>query len=352
MSLVVAAGLVTGSEMIAEDEGESLSRRSFAEWREMVQFSCGRLHVSGKNERDFHGEMLLAELGDVRGSLVEADPHTVAPMRWTRRGEEDQFVYLCGVLSGQAEVVQDDRAGVAQAGNMVVFDNARPFTLSMATRFRMMVLKIPHRVIGVAPPATAQLTARCWSGARGVAALISPLLLGLAGHMHEFDAATARQVGCSITSLITTLFGEHLRRNPDNPQAGRQAMLLRVQAYVRENLGDPQLTPRMLAKHHHVSVRHLQKLFQEQGLSPASFIRDQRLARCAADLRDPRLAQVPVALVGERWGLSAASHFSRLFREHFGVSPQEYRRMERLPAHLAPKLVDGGQEFTSGALIA
>lgn len=318
----------------------------------MVQFSCGRLQVTGKNEGDFHGEMVLAQLGHVRSSLIAADPHTVARTRWSRRSEEEEFVYLCGVLAGQAEVVQDDRSGVARAGNMVAFDNARPFTLSMATRFRMMVLKIPHRVIGVAPPATAQLTARCWSGAQGVAALLSPLLLGLAGHMHEFDAATAQQVGCSITSLITTLFGEHLRRNPDDPQAGRQALLLRVQAYVRDNLGDSQLTPRALAKHHHISVRHLQKLFQEQGLSPASFIRDQRLARCAADLRDPRLAQVPVALIGERWGLSAASHFSRLFRERFGVSPQEYRKLERLPAHLTPAAVDGAETTTPDALIA
>ncbi len=297
----------------------------------MVRLNCGRLRVTRRNEDKFHGDMTLARLGSVNTSLITADAHTVARPSGLTCPDESEFVYVCQVLAGSATVTQDDRASAAGTGEMVMFDNTRPFTLSMAARFRMMVLKIPHRALGVAPMATARLTARRLSDTRGVAALLSPLLISLAAHMGELDPASAQQVGCSIAGLITTLFSEHLRRDADDPAAVRQAQLLRVQASARERLRDPQLCPRVLAEKHHISVRHLQKIFQEQGLSPASFIRDERLNRCAADLHDPRLRDVPVALIGERWGLTSASHFSRLFRERFGVTPQEYRRLGRTP---------------------
>lgn len=322
--------------MVVDKALDAPHRRSFTEWCEMVRFSCGQLHVTGTDEHNFHGDMTLARLGHVYTSLISADPHAVRRTRCSERDEEEGFVYLCRLLDGRAELAQDDRVGVARTNEMVAFDNTRPFTLSMTDRFRMLVLKIPHRVIGMAPPATKQLTARRWSSTRGVAALVSPLLIGLAGHMTELDAATAQQVGCSITSLVATLFSEHLRQGPADPAAARQALLLRVQAYARENLNDPRLTPRSIAKHHHISLRQLQKLFQEQGLSPASWIRDERLNRCAADLRDPRLSHAPVALIGERWAFCGPSHFSQLFRERFTVSPQEYRRLDRVPASLAP----------------
>lgn len=323
--------------------------RSFAEWREIVRFRCGRLHVTRLEKNEFRGEMKIGRLGNVQASLITADPHTVIRPHRRAESSDEEFVYFCGVLAGQAEVTQDNRVGLARAGDIVAFDSARPFRLSMATRFRMMVLKIPHNLIGVTPPVTVRLTARVWTGARGVAALVSPLLFGLAAHMHEFDAATAQQLGCSLTSLVATLFSEELRRNPADPAAGRHALLLRVQAYIREHLANAELTPRLLAKRHHISVRYLQKLFREQGMSPASYIRDERLKRCAADLRDPRLAHLPVSSIGERWGLSTASHFSHLFRERFGVSPQEYRRLEHVPPILS---VDGDANPATRALIA
>ena len=143
---------------------------------------------------------------------------------------------------------------------------------------------------------------------------------------------TARELVRGIADLVDHAYAYHLEGNGSHvpvrdSEPARQAMLARIKAFARGRLDDPDLKPEMLAQQHHISLRYLQKLFQEHDESPASWIRDERLSLAAFELSDPRFQHLPIAVVGERAGLYGASHFSRLFRARYGVSPREYRRM-------------------------
>ncbi|MGH3774727.1 MAG: helix-turn-helix domain-containing protein [Pseudonocardiaceae bacterium] len=47
--------------------------------------------------------------------------------------------------------------------------------------------------------------------------------------------------------------------------------------------------------------------------------------RCRRDLLDPALADRPVSAIATRWGYPNAAHFSRAFRDAYGLPPREYR---------------------------
>jgi AraC-like DNA-binding protein len=49
------------------------------------------------------------------------------------------------------------------------------------------------------------------------------------------------------------------------------------------------------------------------------------LERCLDDLRDPALADVPIARIAARWGMANHAQFSRAFRAAYGVTPREAR---------------------------
>ena len=102
-------------------------------------------------------------------------------------------------------------------------------------------------------------------------------------------------------------------------------MLLRIQAFIEYHLGDPGLSPGMIAAAHHISLRTLHKLYQAQGETIAASIRHRRLAHCRQDLLDPDLRNRPVSAVGARWGFPDATAFSRAFRAAYGLPPGEYR---------------------------
>lgn len=57
----------------------------------------------------------------------------------------------------------------------------------------------------------------------------------------------------------------------------------------------------------------------------SEWIRHRRLARCAADLRDGSQDHLPITEIAFRWGFSDAAHFSRAFKQQFGVAPRDYR---------------------------
>jgi AraC-like DNA-binding protein len=118
----------------------------------------------------------------------------------------------------------------------------------------------------------------------------------------------------------------------NEPPAVTRAHVLRrrIDAFIDQNLADPGLTPRAVAEHHHISLRHLYTLFQEpapgfDGEGVAASIRRRRLERCRADLARPQLRRHPVHVIAARWGFPNAPAFSRAFRAAYGTTPQAYR---------------------------
>jgi AraC-like DNA-binding protein len=116
------------------------------------------------------------------------------------------------------------------------------------------------------------------------------------------------------------------------PATHRQALRTRIHAFIESHLADPELTPAAVAAAHYISLRYLHKLFAPEPHGVAGWIRHRRLERCRDDLLDPAQADRPVAGVAARWGFSSAAHFSRVFREAYGLPPAEFRRTRRLPA--------------------
>lgn len=74
------------------------------------------------------------------------------------------------------------------------------------------------------------------------------------------------------------------------------------------------------------SKRHLHNAFAGDEDTLAGYILHQRLACCIRDLVDPANAARPITDIALASGFSNLSHFSRVFREHTGGSPSEFRR--------------------------
>lgn len=310
----------------------SAPNQRFDQWRDLVRLSCGPLQVLPGDDDFAAGTIMKGALGGMNVSVVDADPHTVVRTERLIRGADAEYMYLCGVLEGSARIEQGDRRATGRTGELISFDSTRPYTLTMPEKFRMIALMFPHRMVGLSPNGTRTLTAKAWSGRSGVEALLFQLLDGLSCHLSELSPSTAGSLGTSVASLVSTLFAERLRLSPSEPCAARHSLMLRVQAFARQHLADQRLDPQLLAQRHGVSLRYLQNLFQEQGTSPARWIRDERLARCHEDLRAPHSAHLTVAAIGERWGLPGPSHFTRLFRDRYGVTPSDFRKSEQLAA--------------------
>jgi transcriptional regulator GlxA family with amidase domain len=71
-----------------------------------------------------------------------------------------------------------------------------------------------------------------------------------------------------------------------------------------------------------VSVRSLQQAFRRHtGQAPTEYLRDLRLTRAHLDLVTADPAQVTVADVAQRWGLTHLGRFAAAYRARYGVNP-------------------------------
>jgi AraC-like DNA-binding protein len=178
-----------------------------------------------------------------------------------------------------------------------------------------------------------RLSAVCTPGAQGIGALSSQFLLQLAWRMHELSPSDNARLSTLTLDVLTAALAHELdAQGAVPPHARRRALLAQIHAFIQQNLGDPELSPTSIAAAHHISLRHLHKLFHEHGHTVAGWIRERRLQQCRRDLADPRLDARPINAIAARWGFTNPAHFSQVFRKTYGLSPRQFRQ-QHAPVH-------------------
>jgi AraC-like DNA-binding protein len=293
-------------------------------WKQYVLQTCGALQVI-PGPGFTNGSITTSSLGEMRLAVVRADPHSVV-RHPSYASSERGHIYVATLLRGRCLVRQDGTEVLAGPGDVTTFDSSRPYSLHMDEPFEMISVRTRHHVVGLNEDNTRLVAGSLWHGSDGLGALAHRSLESVGRLLTDLNDAVGEPLEAALNGVVSALFADRLSTVAANPVAARQLLLLRIRRYAERRLHDPGLTPRQLAARYHISLRYLQMVFAEQNTSPARWIREERLARLHADLTDPRLNHLPVATLGERWGLTDASQVSRLFRLRYGLSPTELRR--------------------------
>lgn len=140
------------------------------------------------------------------------------------------------------------------------------------------------------------------------------------------DAPLAHLAATHLADLLTLALGA---RGDDadlaHQRGERAARLVALRAHVARSYRDPQLSVAHLARHHHMSVRQVQRLFEEDGTTFTHHVQAHRLDHVRRVLADPARAHLLIATVAYEAGFSDLTAFNRLFKQHFGVTPGELR---------------------------
>lgn len=117
--------------------------------------------------------------------------------------------------------------------------------------------------------------------------------------------------------------------------------LLLIIELMEANIGEP-LSLADISEVTSISRRHVERLFRQHlGRSPARYYLDVRLERARRLLRHSNLPIVEVAIAA---GFVSASHFSKRYRERYGVTPQADRREYEPERSFASFMSQDGQE--------
>src|SRR5262249_52558714 len=140
---------------------------------------------------------------------------------------------------------------------------------------------VPRRSLQLGPVDAARLAGVRIRGDRGPGALVSSLARDMVRSLDGFRADEADRSAAAVIELIAVALSAQLGHS--RPVAD-EALRTRIVGFIKARLSDRDLTPAKVAAAHHMSVRRLHKLFEDQPLTVAALIRRQRLERCHADL--------------------------------------------------------------------
>jgi AraC-like DNA-binding protein len=170
---------------------------------------------------------------------------------------------------------------------------------------------------------------RPMSGREGPGALLAHLLLQIAVGSDAYRPADGPLLGAVAADLPAAMFARSLEAGGDLvPETRTRTLLLTIKAFICQHLADADLTPARIAAVHHISRSYLHRLFHAEEITPAAYIRRQRLEAARRDLGDPTQATTPIHVIAARCGYPCPADFTRAFRTAYGIPLRDYRRAQ------------------------
>ncbi|GKV70947.1 helix-turn-helix domain-containing protein [Pseudarthrobacter sp. NCCP-2145] len=298
---------------------------SFDHWKHLVAESFVPLAAQTADVDGFRGRMRSRVLDRMSIVEVTATSHEVHRTPALIARAHERYFKLNLQLEGTGLLVQDNREAVLRPGDLAIYDTSRPYTLTFEEQARMMVVMFPCDALALPADYVGQLAAVRMAGSAGLSGIVGQFIRQLSENLDVLSGPSGSRLAANALDLVSTMLHAEMDMAPDRmkPQA---LLAVSIREYIDANLSDPLLSPATIAAAHFISTRHLHNVFHESGTTVASWIRSQRLEGARRDLRDPLHAGKSVGAVAAHWGFLDAAHFSRTFRDAFGVPPSDWRR--------------------------
>jgi AraC-like DNA-binding protein len=229
------------------------------------------------------------------------------------------------MVSGTARVEQRNRSCTLHAGEWCLFDPLQPFrasTFEVQNEYLALTIERPS------DPERLELlecgALRSWDGKAGMSRILLTSLVEGFNQMNRLGSPSRSILERALTEMTWDAAREQLEAPPLGVH--RDVQCARIKSYVERHVADPELSVEKIAHALGISVRSVHRAFESEPASSVSnYIWTRRLNHCAACLRDPGQVDRPITDICFSFGFNSTSHFSRLFKEQFGVPPSEYR---------------------------
>ncbi|MGX1778408.1 AraC-like ligand-binding domain-containing protein [Nocardia brasiliensis] len=302
--------------------------------REVIWDSLVRVEIQHQPEATrVAAQGQITDVGQLKVCSVRSNATKVRRTHSLARDEMEPSLFVGLQLSGSSMVVQGDREATLRPGDLYLFDTTMPYTLLNDHGIDQHYFRVPRRELALPTAVVERVTALRMTAANPVVDLASAYLQRLATNATAASVTDADAMARPSIELIRAVIATQLgdRRLASGPL--ESTLELRILEYVRAHLSDHDLTAARIAHKHNISVRQLYTILARAGICLGEWIRVHRLEECRRELAQPQARRTTIAAVAHRWGFADATHFSRVFRDAYGMSPREWRNFQLGKSH-------------------
>ncbi len=320
----LSPGLTSSRNVVVLDTDEVRDNERVDYWREMVLRLFADVQIAAPADPDFHGWMQSSLTDAMRLTRVQASAQSVQRLHRDARESYEDCYFAVLMLSGTQRMQQDQRQVELHAGDLAIYDGARPHRLDFGGEWSELVMSIPRSALNRQVPGMQGLTACKLLPASPAGAVLRSFLQAIAIQFPKLREHELAALSQHALNMIGSTLAFDLKQD-EATGSERDTALLRAKMLIDANLGDPCLDAARIASRLGMSPRYLNRLFNAEQTSLMRYVWNRRLDRCRDDLKKPCASAQRVADIAFRWGFSDLSHFSRAFKARFGLSPRDCR---------------------------
>lgn len=276
-----------------------------------TRVSAPRPDFNGTLKRWEVSNLLMTRLASSASSVERAPPYS-----------SESNLVLHFQMRGRTRHRQANLEAGLSPGDYVLSSCESPYTIHSGGH-ELLVAEFPRQPLLDRIKKVDDLTGRRGLGSTPAAHLLRHYLLSL-WTMSDLSFENADwESGASeaFFDLLALALNGHTLADGLNSTDVRRDRLLRL---VEARLGDEDLSSAAMAAELGISIRTLQMMFAKMGTTPSAYVLERRLRRCADSLlSDPGRMVTDIAF---DHGFNDSGHFSRCFRQYFGMPPSAWRK--------------------------
>ena len=267
----------------------------------------------------FDGSLEIKRFG---GSLITRIKSTPIEYCDYKPDENDNILVTLSFCE-RAILNQNGQTLEQGAGDILVYDSALPFSCHFPTGDDQIVMSIPRALflshISQPDRVINQVLSRQ-----------SPLGNVSVSLMDSICQVSEQETGIGdkmISSMLTMLDSAYEAINEPVLSQRVNQKLYKVQKYLLDNMDDASLSLETIANDNNMSSRTLNRLFAKEGTTAMRWLWQQRLNACYKALMNARYSTITETAFS--YGFSNMTHFSRLFKETYGVTAKQLVEQRR-----------------------
>ena len=234
----------------------------------------------------------------------------------------DDDVIFSMLLAGVCYASQHGRTAEVTAGCGVLHTTGLPWSLQIPDAVESLVIQVPRERLGLSRRLVTGLAAVTIDPSEPGFRLVSRYAAALFDESGSGDRSAYGRIAVDLLAVLVWQMANDGGGHVDPAEIH----LARLQRLVRENMADPRLDVSLLAAMTGVSVRTVYSAFAAIGLTPADYVRRQRIEAAAGRLGS---SDVPITDIAISVGFADITTFTRCFRRRHGVTPSQWRRAAR-----------------------
>lgn len=297
-------------------------------WRHLMTDAFGPIEIHAGPEGKFSGSVRTVKRGELQFNELSYSGQILE--RTSRNADKlGQEYYTFGrPTSGPLFIKKKNIEYVLEPGCIYLTDQSVPYMAQAKDiPYQSISISIPRSALALREPNLSPFYTLQLSDENPRAQLLSGYMNQLmAGLFHWSDIEVSGLANKLLDMIIVLMVHEEKSLTSGTEKNVRLAQHECAMTYIRSHCHNPALSAAQVAASCGLSVNYIESLFKSTQLSIEESIHQARLMKGHALLSSAAHRGKSVSQLAYQAGFNHAGHFSRLFKERFGVSPIDFRK--------------------------